>query len=292
MLKSMTGFGRGEFRTETKQVAVEIKTVNHRYVDVSIRMPRDIMSLEDRIRDCIQKSIGRGKVDVFVSFLDFSASHRQVKFDEVLIGSYLEALNSAITTYNIKNDISASLISKLPDVFSIVKGDLDQDEAWNSVNEALVQALEKLIIMREREGLALTNTLFAILETVEQYFTNIIARAPSVSAEYKERLEGRLKDIIGIENVDAQRLATEVAIFTDKCSIDEEIARFTSHIKQFKTILNCDESAGRKLDFLIQELNREINTIGSKANDLEVTNNVISLKCEIEKLREQIQNLE
>ena len=290
MLKSMTGFGRGEMKEGLKQVSVEIKTVNHRYIDISIRMPREIQVLEEKIREFIQKGIIRGKIDVFVSYSDLNTS-TQIVLNEMLAGSYLEALSATAEKYGLPNSIGISDIAKFPDVISMNKQQVDEQNIWLFMLPALSAAMEKLLNMRAKEGEMLCNNLQQALNNIEAYFSYIVERAPAVPVEYKNRLEEKLKEI-ELQNAEPQRIALEIALFADKCSIDEEITRLRSHIVQFRNALNLPEAVGRKLDFLVQEMNREVNTIGSKANDLEITNNVILMKCELEKIREQIQNLE
>ncbi len=288
----MTGFGRGECKTDTTQCIVEIKTVNHRYSDYTIKMSRDLMCLEDKIRAVLQESICRGKTDVYITFSDMSESNKKIVVDEKVVSAYFEAIDASSSNLNYHFKPDASLLFKIPDAFVQFKEELDQDFIWKHLSEALNNALINLTAMREIEGSKLKLELETILSKVESLFENVKERSPMVPVEYKEKLSLRLSELIEKGMVDEQRIAAEVAMFADKCSIDEEIARLDSHIKQFYDALNSDGSIGRRLDFIVQEMNREVNTIGSKANDIIITNNVIALKSEIEKLREQLQNLE
>ncbi len=292
MLKSMTGFGKGECRTGAKQMTVEIKSVNHRYSDITVKMPRELMLLEDSIRKQVQKIVARGKVDVFVTYVDLVGSGNVVKVDQELARSYLAALHQAAASLSLPDHLSAVDLLRIPELFCVTKEETTASETGALLENALDQALSQLSSMRETEGSVMYDVFLGILTNAEQLFAEITQRAPSVPREYKEKLESRLQELLQTEAVDPQRLAAEVAIFADKCSIDEEIARMQSHFLQFRRILEEDNAVGRKLDFLVQEMNREINTIGSKANDLEITNRVISLKSELEKIREQVQNVE
>ncbi len=292
MIRSMTGFGRGECKTDTLQCIVEIKTVNHRYSDYTIKMPRDLMCLEDKIRSVLQESIQRGKTDVFITYSDMSDSKKKIAVDEGVVSAYFDAIgkSAANLNYNFRPDVS--LLFKIPDAFVQFKEEIDQDFIWSHLSKALESAVENLASMREKEGMKLKGELESILDKAKSLYNNIKERSTFVPIEYKEKLKIRIAELMEKGIVDEQRIAAEVAIFADKCSIDEEIARLDSHFKQFLDIINSDGSVGRKLDFIVQEMNREVNTIGSKANDIIITNNVISLKSEIEKIREQIQNLE
>ena len=292
MIKSMTGFGRGEVKTDSVQCIVEIKTVNHRYSDFTIKMPRDLLPLEDRIRTVLQKSIQRGKTDVFITYIDLAKTSKKVSVDEGVVGAYFNAMRESADNLKYRFEPNVSMLFKIPDAFVQFKEEADQEAVWDNLSKALELASLNLSAMREKEGDKLKEELLAILKVSEGYYNNICERSPFVPAEYKEKLNQRLAELLEKGIVDEQRVAAEVAVFADKCSIDEEIARFSSHVKQFKDALQCGGSVGRRLDFIVQEMNREVNTMGSKANDIVITNNVIALKSEIEKIREQIQNLE
>ena len=292
MIKSMTGFGRGRSQGNGMEFLVEIKTVNHRYSDVYIKIPRPISFVEDKIREKIGRNISRGKVDVYISYEDFSEDSKNVLIDEALAKAYIKSLELLRDKYNVKDDISVSLVAKFPDMIKIEKAEQDEEKIWNTLNEALDNALESLVEMRTTEGEGLKANLMERVSYIGDIVGQIGIRAPEVVKEYKCRLSNRISELLDQQVVDENRLTTEVAIFADRCGIDEEIVRLSSHIGQFRETLGMSQPVGRKLDFLVQEMNREINTIGSKANDLLITKNVVEIKCELEKIREQIQNIE
>lgn len=292
MIRSMTGFGRGEAQKEGKEFLVEIKTVNHRYSDIFIKIPRQISFLEDKVREIVNKSLSRGKIDVFISFEDTSDSSKSVLLDEGLAKTYIAAVETLRDKFNLKDDISVSLITRFPDILRVEKGEADEDEIWQLLKTALENALDSLITMRENEGEGLRKDLLERSAYTDGILKEIAQRAPEVVKEYKQKLETRIKELLEQQTIDENRMAMEVAVFADRCSIDEEIVRLGSHINQMREALNMQQPVGRKLDFIIQEMNREINTIGSKANDLFITKNVVEIKSEIEKMREQVQNIE
>ena len=292
MIKSMTGFGRGSYTKEGREYLIEIKTVNHRYSDISVRISRTYSYLEPKIREILSKKVVRGKIDVNVWVEDYGTSGRNVLLDEGLSDLYIDALNKIKQKYDISEEISLSLVSRFPDILKLKKEDDDEDMIWNEMKTALDQAIDSLIQMREKEGYQLKIDILEKSSNLDRYITGIESRAPHVVIDYKTKLQNRIKDIIGNAQLDEGRLEIEVALFADRCSIEEEITQFKSHIKQLNQIVEINEPIGRKLDFLIQEFNREINTIGSKANDLEITKIVVEAKSEIEKIREQIQNIE
>ena len=292
MIKSMTGFGRGVAQDNGKEFMVEIKTVNHRYSDVFIKMPRQLSFLEDKVREMIAKTLSRGKIDVFISYTDFGDESVSVILDEPLANAYIKAVKLLKDKYELKDDISVSLVSRFPDILKIDKPNADEDKLGATLKEAVESALVSLVKMREQEGLKLKSYLLERTVYIEHLLEEIELRAPNVVVEYKQRLEIRIKELLNQQIVDDNRIAVEVAMFADKCSIDEEITRLNSHLNQMRATLEIAQPIGRKLDFIIQEMNRETNTIGSKANDLEITRNVVEIKSEIEKLREQVQNIE
>jgi len=292
MIRSMTGFGRGEYENGGRKYVVEIKTVNHRYADIFVKVPRQISFIEDRVRQTVSKNLSRGKIDVFVNYESNEENSKLVVIDEVLAESYINAVRFLRDNFGLQDDISTSLISRFPDVLKVEKAEEDVDEIWEGLKIALDEAIDCVIKMRENEGEGLKRDFLKKAAYVESLVEEISKRAPEVVKDYKQRLETRIKDLLEQQTIDESRLAMEVAIFADRCSIDEELVRIKSHINQLKEILDMDQPIGRKLDFLIQEMNREINTIGSKANDLIITKNVIEIKSEIEKIREQIQNVE
>lgn len=292
MIRSMTGFGRGLARDGGKEFLVEIKTVNHRYSDIFIKMPRQLTFLEDKIRDTIGKSLSRGKIDLYINYTDTGEDSKNVLLDEALAKAYIQSLQLLKTKYNLKDDISVSLVARFPDILRVEKAEDDEEALWTLLKKALVSALEALIIMRENEGEKLKADLLEKTLYMEEIIKNISLRSPEVVREYKLKLENRIKELLDQQTVDESRLATETAIFADRCSIDEELTRLGSHINQVRQTFENKEPVGRKLDFLVQEMNREINTIGSKANDLVIGKSVVELKSELEKIREQVQNLE
>lgn len=292
MIRSMTGFGRGEIRTDSVQCIVEIKTVNHRYADFTIKMPRDLMPLEERIRAVLKESVQRGKTDVFITYIDLSNADKKVAVDEGVVNSYFAAMRESSVNLGYKFEPNVSMLFKIPDAFVQFKEETDAEAVWEHLNKALCIAISNLEAMRETEGEKLRKELMILLDNCKSFYKAICDRSPLVPLEYKEKLNQRLSELLEKGIVDEQRLAVEVALFADKCSIDEEIARFNSHIEQFCDAINSEGSIGRRLDFIVQEMNREVNTMGSKANDIIITNSVISLKSELEKIREQIQNLE
>ncbi|MCR4435436.1 MAG: YicC family protein [Clostridiales bacterium] len=292
MIRSMTGFGRGESKGEGKEFLIEIKTVNHRYSDIFIKVPRQISFLEDKIREYVSKRLSRGKIDVYVSYEEYGEDSKSVLLDRPLAKAYIHAMEALRDEYGLKDDISVSLVSRFPDVLKVEKVEVDEGKTWRLLEIALDSALKSLILMRENEGEGLKVSLLERASYIERILKEITLRAPDVVKEYKQKLENRIKELLDQQNIDENRLAMEVAFFADRCSIDEELVRLGSHISQLKETLDLEQPVGRKLDFLIQEMNREINTIGSKANDLSITRNVVEIKSELEKMREQIQNIE
>jgi len=288
----MTGFGRGEYQENGKRVSIEIKTVNHRYMDVFVKFPRMLAFLEDKVRDLISKNISRGKIDVFISYEDSGEDSKTVVVDEALAGAYLKALNTLGGKFDLRDDVTVSMLSKFPDVLRVEKVEEDEGELIRIVLTAVEKALDSLLKMRSVEGVALKTSLLEKLNNISMTVKEIEERAPGVVIDYKDRLNNRLKELLEQQAVDENRIATEVAIFADRCSVDEELVRLKSHITQFKDTLDLEIPIGRKLDFIVQEMNREINTIGSKANDVNITKYVVEVKSEIEKLREQVQNIE
>ena len=292
MIRSMTGFGRGEYQEDGRQYLVEVKTVNHRYSDIFIKMPRQISYLEEKVRDVVGKAVSRGKIDVFISYDNFGDDSKKVMFDEPLAKTYLDAVKDIRDKFGLKDDITTSLIARFPDVLKIEQPEADEEKEWNMLKIAVDNALEALVHMREHEGEGLKKDLLSRADYVDTVLNAIETRAPEVVREYKQKLEARIKDLLGQQTIEENRLAMEVAVFADRCSIDEEIVRLHSHINQMREAFKLQQPVGRKLDFLVQEMNREINTIGSKANDLTITRNVVEIKSEIEKIREQVQNIE
>lgn len=292
MIRSMTGFGRATFEDDSRSFTVEIKSINHRYCDINLKMPKSLISIEDKIRATIQKKINRGKVDVFINLTTYDKKDIRTIFNETLADSYVECLQSIKNRYDIKDDISLSLVAKFPEVVTIQQQEGDIEKLWKSLSGPLNEAIDMLIEMRQIEGNKLQENIIEKCDNIKNILHNIEERAPLVPITYKQKLQERLKELLEDYNIDENRIAMEVAILADRACIDEEIVRLNSHVIQMQQTLKINESIGRKLDFIVQEMNRETNTIASKANDLNISNLAISIKNEIEKIREQIQNIE
>ena len=291
MIKSMTGYGKSNLSKDLREYQIEIKSVNHRYLDISVKMPKAISYLEDVIKKEVAKKIKRGKVDVFVTFENNSTEGRQIKINKEIAKIYIEELKALAKQEGILENIEVTEISKYPDVLSI-KNTQDDDVIQEEVTKVVAEATENLFSMRQIEGEELAKDILRRTRFIEGKITEISSLSTGLIEEYVVKLEGRIKELLKDQEIDKQRLAQEVVIYADKCSIEEEITRLRSHISQLKFLLNSEETVVKKLDFLIQEMNRETNTIGSKANNLEITNRVVDIKTEIENIREQIQNIE
>ncbi|MBW9156347.1 YicC family protein [Clostridium sp. FP2] len=292
MIRSMTGFGRGNCEKDGKNFTIEIKSVNHRYFETNIRMPRALISFEDKIRKIIGEKVKRGKLDVFVTQGNYDKDDAFANLNEKLAESYMECFRVLKEKYNLEGDISVSQIARLPEVITLKQKEEDISEIFDAIEQSLNEALEALLFMREREGEKLLEDVITKCDFISGLVQKVKERSPFVFNEYKVKLTQRLNALSKEVEFDENRVAMEVAIFADKAGIDEEIVRLNSHIQQMRETLILDEPIGRKLDFIIQEMNRETNTIASKANDLEILNTVINMKSEIEKIREQIQNIE
>ena len=293
-MKSMTGYGRGECTMYERKFTVEIKAVNHRYNDITVKLPRAIMGFEDEIKKAISKKVFRGKLDVFVNFESFSQEDINISVNEPLAKSYTETLRKLKSDLHLDGDVTIEIVSKFPDVITVDKS-ISNENTENEIRECLMKAVEDatdaFVAMREVEGETLKKNIIEKVAFVNDALQKIEERAPWVSKDYRARLEAKLADLDEIQ-VDESRLLTEVLLFADKACIDEEITRLHYHISQMYSIVEENVPVGRKLDFLVQEMNRETNTIGSKSNDIEITNHVVDIKSEIEKIREQIQNIE
>ena len=293
-MKSITGYGRGECTMYERKFTVEIKAVNHRYNDITVKLPRAIMGFEDEIKKAISKKVFRGKLDVFVNFESFSQEDINISVNEPLAKSYTETLRKLKSDLHLDGDVTIEIVSKFPDVITVDKS-ISNENTENEIRECLMKAVEDatdaFVAMREVEGETLKKNIIEKVAFVNDALQKIEERAPWVSKDYRARLEAKLADLDEIQ-VDESRLLTEVLLFADKACIDEEITRLHSHISQMYSIVEENVPVGRKLDFLVQEMNRETNTIGSKSNDIEITNHVVDIKSEIEKIREQIQNIE
>jgi uncharacterized protein (TIGR00255 family) len=295
MAISMTGYGRSEALDAERRASVEIKSINNRYCDIQVRMPRALASLESRIREEIGRQVSRGKLDVQVSYEDISPDAYRVTCDIGLARAYAQALRQIAEATGVPDDFSAGLLARFSDVLHTEPAQIDPELVWQLVRRALLAALAEHGVMRRLEGARLTDDILGRIGRLEDLRLELSGRAPGMLDEYRQRLQERVKELLGDQAsafYDEQRLTAEIALFADKCAIDEELVRLESHLRQLSEVIRADEPAGKKLDFLIQEINREINTIGSKANDLEITNRVVVMKTEVEKIREQIQNLE
>lgn len=292
MLKSMTGYGRGKLLNDDREYTVEIKTINHRYNETSIRMPRYLNFLEDKIRQYVAKKVLRGKVDVYISVMNLSSKGKNINIDKSLVGIYINEMKNLIDIYNLPDDISLKTIMTLPDVITI-KNEDDESLYWEEIKVATDIAIENLMMAREEEGSRLKSDIESRLERIKENVLRIEENSSCILDEYKNKLETRLKELDATKIIDESRIGVEVVLFADKSSICEEITRLKSHIQTLWQMINSENSViGKKLDFLVQEMNREINTIGSKANSLEITNYVVDTKNEIENIREQVQNIE
>lgn len=293
MAISMTGFGRGEVKNENYQFLVECKTINHRYCDINMRLPRKVSFLEDKARNFIKDFVKRGRVDLYVKLDLIGSEDVNLKFDENLASQYINILNTIRDKYKLTDDISVMNVAKFPDMIKAEEKEEDEDEIWALFKEALEISLKKLVAMREDEGKKLEEDTLKRCDILSGYINEIEKLSDTVVEDYREKLNTRIKELLQNPNeIDENRLAQEVAIYADKSSITEEIVRFNSHIVQLKNTAVKNDSVGRKMDFLIQEMNREINTMGSKSSDINITNLVVEVKSELEKIREQIQNIE
>ncbi len=291
MIKSMTGYGKSNMSKNLREYQVEIKSVNHRYLDVSIKMPRSLSYLEEEIKKAISAKVTRGKVDVFITFNNNSLEGRDIKINTEIARMYIQELRNLAETEGIVADIPVTEISKLPDVLTI-QNNQDDETIKNELLEVTNKAIENLVEMRKVEGEKIAQDLRIRIQDIEEKVKKISSLSTGLIDEYVVKLETRIKELLQEQEIDEARLAQEVVIYADKCSIEEEVTRLNSHIYQFRELLQTNEAVGKKIDFMIQEMNRETNTIGSKANNLEITNDVINMKTQIENIREQVQNIE
>ena len=292
MIKSMTGFGRCEVLKDSRKFTVELKSVNHRYLDVNIRMPKKLNFFETSIRTLLKSYADRGKVDIFITYEDLSQSQVPVKYNAALAAEYLKYLNQMAEEFSLDNDVRVSTLSRYPEVFTMEECSEDEDELWNGLKEALEGAFSQFVEMRTKEGERLKEDILLKLDLLSEQIRFIEERSPQIIAEYRTKLEEKMRELLEDTQIDDNRIAAEVILFADKICTDEEVVRLKSHIQHMKETLEESNGIGRKLDFIAQEMNREANTILSKANDLDISNRAISLKTEIEKIREQIQNIE
>ena len=292
MIKSMTGFGRCEVSENDRKFTVEMKSVNHRYLDVNIKMPKKLNFFESAIRALLKDYIQRGKVDMFITYEDMTENNVSIKYNKDIAGEYLKYLKEMAEEFGLDDDIRVSTLSRYPEVLTMEEVTIDEEGIWKTLEKAIRGAAEGFVETRIKEGENLRADLISKLDGMLSHVDFIQERSPQIIAEYKQKLEDKVKDLLADVKVDENRLLMEVTIFADKVCVDEEIVRLKSHIETTKATLQAGGSMGRKLDFIAQEMNREANTILSKANDLEISNRAIELKTEIEKVREQIQNIE
>ena len=292
MVKSMTGFGRCEISEGDRKMTVEMKSVNHRYLDVAVKMPKKLNYFESAIRSLLKTYIQRGKVDVFITYEDLSEANAVLRYNQALAAEYLKYLNQMAEEFHLEQDVKVSALSRYPEVLVMEEVQEDEEELWKLLEKAVKGACEQFVETRIREGENLKRDLLIKLDELLEHVAYVEERSPQIVAEYREKLTEKVKELLADTQMEESRIAAEVTIYADKICVDEEIVRLKSHIKHTKETLEKEDSVGRKLDFIAQEMNREANTFLSKYNDLEVSNHAIELKTGIEKVREQIQNIE
>ena len=292
MIKSMTGFGRCEVQKDSRKFTVELKSVNHRYLDVNIRMPKKLNFFETAIRTLLKSYANRGKVDIFITYEDLSQTQVSVKYNAALAAEYMKYLKQMEEEFGLENDVRVSTLSRYPEVFTMEEQSEDEEELWNGLKEALEGAFTQFVETRKTEGENLKKDIISKLDLLSEQIGFIEERSPQIIVEYRAKLEDKMKELLADTQIEESRIASEVILFADKICTDEEVVRLKSHISHMRNTLEEKDEIGRKLDFIAQEMNREANTILSKANDIEVSDRAISLKTEIEKIREQIQNIE
>lgn len=291
-MKSMTGYGRAKLQKESREYIVEIKSVNHKYLDMNVKLPRNLFCMEDRVRKSISNKIFRGKIDVFITYINNGIEGKNILINKDIARLYIKELEELANENNIASGLRATEISKLPEVLNIVIDEDDEDKIWSDLNECLEEALSNFVNMRETEGERIRLDLEERLNEINENVAKIIQNSTGLIEEYVVKLRNRIKEMLDTDIVDETRLAQEIVIYSDKISIEEEITRIKSHIEQFKTLLDEKGPIGKKADFIIQEMNRETNTMGSKSGSIDITNLVIKIKTQIEDIREQIQNIE
>lgn len=292
MIKSMTGYGRAEKILDGKKISIEMKSVNYRYSDYTVKIPRHYTFMEEKVREYVSNYVSRGKVDIFVNIESYETADKEFILNSELAESYIGVLKELRDKFDLKDDISVSVVARCSDIFNAEQKEINQEKLWDNTKEVLAECVSAFIAMREREGMRINKDLTERVAYMKTLANDIDERSPQTVEEYRQRLYNKIKEVLDDRTIDEARVLTEVAIFADKVAVNEEIVRLGSHFDEFYEILNVNEPAGRKLDFLVQEINREINTIGSKANDIIIAKKVVELKAELEKLREQIQNIE
>jgi len=291
-MKSMTGYGRAKIENDTREYIVEVKSVNHKYLDINIKLPKTLCCIEDKIRKVISNKISRGKIDVFVTYINYGIEGKTILINKDIAKMYIKEIEEIATENNIASGIRATEISKFPEVLNVIVDEEDEEKIWLELNKCLEKALDNFIEMRITEGEKIKEDLKQRLDEIDENINEIFKNSTGLVEEYVVKLRKRIQEILNTDVVDETRLAQEIVIYSDKTSIEEEITRIKSHIIQFKELLNSEGAIGKKADFIIQEMNREINTIGSKSGKFEITQLVIKIKTQIEDIREQIQNIE
>ncbi len=292
MIKSMTGYGRHQEIVNGREITVEIRSVNHRYYEFSAKVPRVYGYLEEKLKSYLKGKISRGKVDVLVTIFNIEAEEEHIEVNKTVALEYINALRDVNAELGLHDDLTLSKIMRLPDVFTVKKVGALEDEIWANVKTVAETAVDNFVKMREVEGVKMREDILFRLENISKYTEFVESKQPEIVEKYREKLYNKISEVLDGKNIDECRIVTEAAIFSEKIAVDEETVRLKSHIEQCKELLLCDEAVGRKLDFLIQEFNREANTTGSKSTSLEITNTVVNIKAEIEKIREQVQNIE
>ena len=292
MIKSMTGYGRAINHYEGREITVEVRSVNNRYLDCNVKLPRIYSYTEDRIKQIVKEHVTRGKVDVFITVANTAGEEIKISLNRPVLEGYLAAMQAIASDYPVKDDITVTALSRLPEVFLVEKPDVDEEERAKEIYETVADALQQYNVMRITEGAALEQDLLNRRQTILALVEKVEARSPITVAEYRARLEAKMQEVLANTTIDDSRILMEAAVFADKVAVDEETVRLRSHLNQLQSMLSTGGAIGRKLDFLLQEMNREANTIGSKGNDLEQARTVVDIKAELEKIREQTQNIE
>lgn len=292
MVKSMTGYGRYQEVIGTRDILVEIRSVNHRYFEFSCRVPRNMGYLEEKLKTIIKGSISRGKVEVLVTITNIEGKEEQISVNMGVASGYIDALRQANTQLELPDDLTLSQLARFPDVFSVIKTPDDESEIWEAVKSVTENAIEKFIDMRTIEGEKMFNDINSKLDNIESMVKVVEEQSPQTVENYRKKIYEKLAEILKTKDIDESRIVTECAILSEKLAVDEETVRLKSHISQCRNLISSNEPVGRKLDFLVQEMNREVNTTGSKAQDISITKLVVEMKSELEKIREQIQNIE
>ena len=292
MIRSMTGYGRASHTVEGREITVEVRSVNNRYLDCNVKLPRIYSYAEDRVKQIVKEHVTRGKVDVFITVVNTAGEEVKISLNRPVLEGYLAAMQSVAADYPVRDDITVTALSRLPDVFIMEKPDVDEEARAAEILQTVTEALQNYNAMRTAEGAALEQDLLNRRQTILSLVEKVEARSPITVAEYRTRLEAKMQEVLSSTSIDENRILTEAAIFADKVAVDEETVRLRSHLNQLQQMLSDGGAIGRKLDFLLQEMNREANTIGSKGNDLEQARIVVDIKAELEKIREQTQNIE